>query len=1061
MKFIFKKTGKLLLFTYIVLFPTITINSQNNNMPMSQYQKETDALNKAKEIVVKSNKTIDEKIIKVNLPELLTPEIVEKRLEIFQNSFYINNSKYNSFGDIELCYSTFKPIPINSGNMGVGFRWLEVMTKDGKNIIEPSIIEERDNVRDFHVKHNNGITDDMSLFGLDIAIIDADGAELDYVRGEAIVSFKPCYRKMEINPTDIHTIKTLNEIECQTDAFNNSYVCLNFKYETSEKFTLVGYNKNGDALDYDDYCITYLYENGKTALDFSEETLPEDDKVEREVFHVLFKGEVEKIELFWEDKREEHVVPIKTIADHTINLKIDDFKTINDGPSNEPYAHMAYENTTTDQLKKHTTVSFDRSEALMEFNKPELKVHLPGIANSNNAESYFKNLQLKKTANSKYVPLKWYTRINGVIDSFNEIETDEDGYEKKKEVKLMPGETSVRGEVDVHYPTQIEWCYANPETTSLHNDTHKVIIEGGLVTYYPPKGYNMFDLGWGGADHIIRAYNKDGRSLLLCEKESSVNDDDQRVIKFAYWGTIDHIEIAIVKKWETYSQYFEALVVPELTKNEQADNFFETMAEAMLGKEGVEEVKKEMAKEAIDENGEEKPAEIPLTEYKVVLTANTKQHKNTPFMWHGMLPGDNVFAPSHTTRLLQEALNMSEYALETIKSKFRQDELQISFYQVDESEIKKELTETELLTLLMKNAKSDSLTAALENNKLKWITPEPKAEFEPLSGFSKRKIIFEEFTAKIIDRYENEGKDFEIKKWKEIYEIYLENYDRQQAEVVEAIGEMVAYILEANTTYTIPDAAAEEVGDEMYPFCKLLGDLTDFSGINMRILEILFNPKIHDKIWLELMENVSWAVFRADDPIDYSFIAVHIEQASTLEQTIEFSFSIREAFRSNAKFTSSVHKWLAFKDFKTVFNLLESNSEKEDYLKTLLYNNLLPYEENTDAIMRFLCSQNASNYVRGMSIRAFVLVAEHRKQNFNDEMKKLALLQKSGNSSFWAAKVLMAHKPDEFREFTYDLMKKYMNKECKIDEEDIKWLKNNYNEKQAMQIIKQATLEVK
>jgi hypothetical protein len=691
-------------------------------MEESYYQQELESLTKVEKIIGKSGVLLSEKTSKYNVPEVLSDEELERRITMFQNSFYINSGKYKSFKSVDIKYTNFKTITDSSKNMAVGFRWLEVMTNEKKNIINSESIVSKDDVSSFYVKQNNGVTDHMSMFfGLDIDIKEElAGAELEYAAGEATLLFFPGHEKVELTKNDLKTLhKTKVGAELTLTAFDKSYVSVTFDYEKYATFIIYGYNKTGEFLSYDEMETAYFYEEGKTAKDFTEETLPDEGGTQKAVFHAMFNGEVDKIELYFRKEQEERFVAVKAINDPTYGMDIDDYSTVTEGPTSEVFPRANYQSTTIKDQIKETLVSFERTKALMGFNKPELTVHLSDIENSEYAKSSYSDLTLKQTPDTSYVPLEFYTRINGVIDSFKENITDSNGNRGTKEAELIPGKTTVRGMVRVNYPTEIEWMDVKSGTSSFL-ENHKITVEGGLVSYNPPKGYTLPDITWG-VDGFIRAFDKEGRQLLYCTKTTDYAEGEVSLLKFGFWGTIHRIEIAVIKKWESYHQLFDAVVVPEMVNNKEAEDFSESMFSAMLGDEAVEKIKAEIAEEKA-KGGDEEVKEVPSSAYKVELLVDVDKMKGIPYVWHGVLPGGKAFGSVHTSHLLKEVINLLERALQDMPREYRTGELQITFYSLDKNDrVEKELSESEFLGLFPKEPKIDSLVELLGEKKGEWV----------------------------------------------------------------------------------------------------------------------------------------------------------------------------------------------------------------------------------------------------------------------------------------------------------------------------------------------------
>lgn len=689
-----------------------------SDMENSYYQQELDSLANVAQIIAKSEILLPEKTSTYDLPEVLTDEELARRIKTFQGSFYINTSKYKSFNSVDINYTNFKTITNSSENMAVGFRWLEVMTKEKVNIIDSQTIVSRDDMSSFYVKQNNGVTDNMSMFlGAGIKIkAELAGDELAYVAGEAKLTFFPGYEKVELTKNDLKQLhKTQEGVELILEDFDNSYLRINFDYGKFKNFIIYGYNKAGEFLSYDEMDTAYYYEGGKTAKDYTQETLPDEDGTEKAVFHAMFNGELDKVVLYFKKEQEERFVAVKAINDPTVDMNIEDYRTVTQGPTNEVFPRANYQSTTVKDQLKQTLVSFERSEALMSFNQPELTVHLSDIGNSAHAKSTYTELALKQAPDTSYVPLEFSTRVNGVIESFKEKVTDSNGYEGTKKAELIPGKTRVRGLVRVDYPTEIEWMEVKAGASTLL-EKHKINIEGGLVSYQPPKGYALPNITWGVAN-FIRAFDKEGRQLLYCTKTTDYAEGKVSLLKFGFWGTIHRIEIAVIKKWESYPQAFDAVVVPEMVSNKDAEDFIESVFGAMLGDEAVEKIKTEIAQEKA-KNGDE---EIPSTAYKVELLIDFDEMKDISFTWHGVLPGGKAYSSMHTSHLLKEVIHLYERVLHEIPSEHRTGEVKSTFYSLDKNDrVDKELSEREFLQLLPTDAKTDVLVELFNGNKGKW-----------------------------------------------------------------------------------------------------------------------------------------------------------------------------------------------------------------------------------------------------------------------------------------------------------------------------------------------------
>ncbi|WP_026973267.1 hypothetical protein [Aliagarivorans marinus] len=698
-----------------MFFVGVTNTSGASPMEDSYYNREFERLGVIEGLVEKSGALLPEEIADYDLPEVLSSEELERRITKFQESFYIIRQQSESSESVNVQHVDFNAISNDPQNMAVGFRWLKVMTTEGENVIKSDTVVDREDVNIYYVNHNNGVADHMSMYlGAGVELEEEISlSEIEYVSGESRLYFFPGYEMVELSKEDVGNIKNTSlGSELTMEVLDKSYVRLSFDYSSLKNFIIYGYNKSGDLLVEDAMGMAYYYEDDRTVKDYSEEDFPGKQGIRRAVFHAMFKGELDKIELYFRKDKEERFVEVTAINDPTVDMDIDDYRMVTDGPTSEVSGRINYQTTTIkDQIKK-TLVGFERSEALASFNTPELKVHLSDDGNSLHAKSFFSDLYLKQEPGDNYVPLEFYTRINGVIYSFYENAIDVNGGEVDKEVELISGKTAVRGSVRVDYPIEMEWVNATPGKSELI-DNHTVTIEGGLVVYSIPEGYEIPDITWG-VGGLIRAFDKDGYQLIYSGKSVDYNGSEGVTFKFGFWGTIHRVEIAVIKEWGSYHQMFDSVVVPELESNKGADGFAEALISIMFDEDEAAKIRAEIEEEKLNSNNQE----VPVTAYKIELLIDVDKPEIRSYTWHGVLPGGNEFGQAHMSRLLKELKKISDRAAHDIPIEYRAGELEISFYSLNQSgSIEIELSENEILDLLPEELKTDSLIELLE---IKW-----------------------------------------------------------------------------------------------------------------------------------------------------------------------------------------------------------------------------------------------------------------------------------------------------------------------------------------------------
>ncbi len=734
-------------------------DKKKEEQKMSEYTEELELIDYAKKLIEKSKKQLPTVASEQFLPEVLTDEEIEKKLHDFSRVFYLSKSHFKAFKSAQVKFINFETVTREEKNMGVGIRWEKVMTESGRNLIDPSRIEDPDDVRVIYVKHNNGITDFMSLPDYDIPIIDDIGDDeiLDYAQGEATVIFRPGYDRLVIKKSDITRTLSLEKITCLVETIGQHHIKLIFDEKGYERPMAVAYNKDGVRLEGLEWVSYPLYANGKSVESFTPETYPDEDELEKFAFLALFSGEIDRIELFFEKDRQTRKIPIKTTQLLPDKMAWDDYKDISEWVDLPFRPHANFKTLSREKMQDSLFVQFERSEAMMGFNDPELKLHLPAIANSTFAEVWFNNLECRETPEDEFRPIRFQNRGETEIYGFKYKKTEDD--EHRKKMNLIPFKSRIAGNLVVWYPQDLQWHEAGRGTSYIADD-HKVVVEGGLVSYFPPEGYDLPKISEE-PGYYIRAISPEGKLLDL---NSSVfllsNNNPSKGIRFGFWGQIEKLEIAVVHQWTKFESRFEAMVLPEFTENSQVNDMMAFLTEAGLLKFEVGGEKIDIST-LTDKTEEDKKEKLKFTGYNVTAFVQVGKKKIKPYTWNGELPGDTAFCKSHLELLLEEVLQLVNRSKKDVYYRYRLAAPKVAFAQVnDNNRIVKQITLPDLDKQKETSDRLEKLKATLSRALEDWLVVDP-AEKAELSGFSKQKIPQSHFIRELVFRNQDLDLDLE------------------------------------------------------------------------------------------------------------------------------------------------------------------------------------------------------------------------------------------------------------------------------------------------------------
>jgi hypothetical protein len=1025
------------LLSLLLLSISISTYAQNKSS-MSEYSEDLDLVLHADSIIEEVNKGLETIEATSNLPQVVSEEQIEERLSDFSKAFYLDKPQSLNSNSIKPKYFNFKTITSEQECMAVGFKWLKVMTESGKNIIDTNNIPSDDDVSVYYVNHKNGMTDFMSLFCSDISINNAgDDEVLAYAEGEATVIYRPGYDKMEFpfDAEDVGKNFTYNKTNFKVDTLGKHYIKLIIDSEGFKRPQLVAYNREDVRLETRDWVSYPLYADNKTAKDFTAETYPDSDSAEKMVYVATFSGEVDRVELYFKKKRESRVLPIRTLNALPKNAEWDTYKNIKEWVS-LPFVEAApFKPMDSESVQNSTFIKFQRSEAMIGFNEEEVKVHLPDVANSAFATIEFKNLKCRTEAKDPYIPMRFTAYDDEARDFRYAYDTDM----SNEKLILTPQKSRIAGDVIINYPSDIRW-YSVGKGESEFTCSHRVIVEGGLVTYFPPEDYRIPNIEKA-PSYFIRAISADGKLLHLNTSLFGINRnmDPKQGIRFGFWGDIETVEMAIVHEWTQVVNHFDVMVLPELSENEGLNDFAEFLTETGLITD------KDGNKIDLDEYKDDtKKASLAALTYNISVAVSTSREKAISYTWNGVLLGENAFDDDQLSTLMQETLHLLQASKKAIYYKLRKQVPEIHIDVLDEnSGVKESISLDQLLQKAEVHAELSAKVEAVREAQAAWTKPEA-ADLERPTRFTETKIPLATFIQDYT--YDKSEDEIDRKQIDYVYDLYLDFYDNSDKERAEKMGAIVAYVL--GYIETLDVQFDEEEGDllKMYNLVSCLSFETSLNDIDKRIINVLTRPDL--KYYLDSNFTMSFnsaLSAKAREPL-MNVYAYQFKKTLSEQELNDFIFGL--PVMKDKEVNTSAHRYLSVQGFDQVYANV-SKRYKETCYRYFTDSNLAVLRDNLEALLPAIVNDFAS-ITQGYSISYLFQLKQYAPNNYDAEIVEIASAIKDPFYLIWASEMMMYYNADAYRDITYNLMKeslKNATKSINMVDRFIAFIKDNYGER--------------
>ncbi len=1030
---------------------------------MSEYTKELDLVNKAKKIVEESRKgreTIEATTIDL---EVVTEEYVTNRIADFQKTAYLDQYYAKRLRKAKVKFGQFETITRIQKNMAVGFRWTTVLGKSGKELIDTEKIVADKDINMIYINHNQGITDEYSIFEQNIPLIENIDDEVVVVsaEGEASLYFYPGFEKYELFKSDEKEEINLNKVQCYVNCIDKHYCNLIFDGETYKQPIVVAYNKDGIKLNRAHWVVYPLYANDTTAEDYSEETYPMADNVKKMTFFALFDGEIDRLEIFFRREAETRVVPIKTIDHLPEDLQWEDYKNVSTGITNIVRNITKYDHLGKEDIEDGFFVEVTRATNPSYANEVRLKLNFPKSNNSYLSFVKYKNIRFQEQDRDEL--FLSYGSNNQGLSGFKYKNPSEDyNPDFIYEPKFVAGEGYFKGEVEVKYPAKLTWYKAgkgitelvkgalpkpnskdekNRENSETYLPGHTIEVDGGLVTYKYPADYKLPPIENSRGLFFIRAINKEGKMVQI--DKHNVNGNHSEGLKFGFWGEVDQVEILICEEWITFSREICAIVTPELEVRKELD-------------EDLVEMRKQLGT-PIDnqDNYVDVYSEAESVTYSLTASVNMEHEKGYDYTWTTAILGKDIFNDKSLKIVIEEIIRIHKEAKERVPFKHRKGDIKILFTCYDHDKtLLQQLTVEEIVA---KANQCDDLKKELKEYREiqnSWLGDDDTTP-NPLTDFS-RKIPLSYFLNFL--EYELGKDNVDYTKIKDIYNLYgyINNGDsfrgsEEASKEEEAIvGKMVAYILNINKDFCYDFEVTDFLGEKIQTLHCFLTPIDEWQDIDKKIFKLLnFSEKVRE--WNEY-SMIDYLTHQFDNERKNNFfeiIRAELEPLIGYEECMILLLKVRNTFNKENPDTS-LRKHILEGSFVTFMDLATKAEKEHDYYGYLLEKRGDKFAEDKELAYEFIAkwrNQYGKAKFIDLLIQDEILMGTAHSEKVNNLFASLT----SPYTAFWIAETITSLSEGKYDDMVLNHLIKIIKENEKekfiLKDYYLKWLEKTYGEK--------------
>jgi len=523
-------------------------------MSESDFQKNIRLIEKYNELVLLGKNKIETVLAKNETPEIVSEKLEKQRMDGFLQALYIDSHSLN-FSTLKVKFGNFIAISRENKNMSIAVRLTKIVSIDGSNLIDPDTVPDRDDMGAYYINHSNGFAGFMSCMDPPSLNLIEGGlmADIDHVEGEVYVGYTPGYDVCRVNASQVGELIKYLDVEFCIPEFGKRYVILSMTPEHLMGYKVEAYNKNSERLECEHWARHPIFNDEKTALDFTEASLPDKSEIIKYAYCFLFNGDVDYVDVYLPKHEKSGWHPIKTTRCLPYSPDWDYFKKATEGPIDVIEPGFEFQPYTEDELNSliHCDFKYEEGNSL---NQLILDVVFPRAINSNFTKSQFVELTISKDKKSPEIPLSFeynYTRT-GICN----LQGHRNEVGERENIEIIPDSSIIRGKIVVDYPAVFEWVEIG-KSNPLAIDGHSVEFDGGLVSYKKPEGYTLQKLSSEILHQFILPYNKNGE-LLKIEKFDTFYDGDK--INFGVWGTVEYVKIAIIRKTLNIQKEFEFVV---------------------------------------------------------------------------------------------------------------------------------------------------------------------------------------------------------------------------------------------------------------------------------------------------------------------------------------------------------------------------------------------------------------------------------------------------------------------------------------------------------------------
>ena len=520
-------------------------------MSESRYEKLCRLTTEFNKILEQSQESVDTVISTKMLPMIMSDEEIQRVINFFKQAIYFKKDRWTSKIGI-------KEFDLVGKEMVVGIKIDKVILDDGKQIELPGF-STGEKARSTVINDQDDIDSCLrQIFTVLPFKTREEHDQVTNVTGEVYLKFYPGYLKVPVSKANVDKPIEADGLHFTVEEFGSRHIVISMNKENSANYKLEAFNKKGERLEVENW-VRATYFDGKTAQDFTEESLPKAETSDKYRYIFLFNGDIESADIYFDRKTETHWLPFTTSPKLPSQLDEAYFRSISIEQYTWRVSLLDVVELTKEEVASQISVEVEKGGG---FNDPEdqiINIRLPQLGNTLLANIVVTDLFLenKKTKKKQYYTI---STASGLVKT-DKIYVGSDEYSLKNKV---PFESRIyHCAAKIFYPLKLNWK-SFTKTKNMTEDK-ELVFDGGLIEYHLPdhicdKAINAYSI-----DNMVRAYNHSGNSLA---RENYHFDKDQRILKVGFLGVVDSVDVLNVEESTIINYVFSCAAIDAYTEEE-------------------------------------------------------------------------------------------------------------------------------------------------------------------------------------------------------------------------------------------------------------------------------------------------------------------------------------------------------------------------------------------------------------------------------------------------------------------------------------------------------------